>query len=113
MTGPAAPQDGVAYTPEQVSEAGWLGKRTAAALRRACAPSRGQLQHTRIGNRIVFTAEDIRANLAAGRRNEKTPTAVPPAPASPRRTPRRPASLTAVPQVLTARPDRARLKQSA
>lgn len=109
----AAPQDGIAYTPEQVAEAGWLGKRTAGALRRACAPSRAQLQHTRIGNRIVFTAEDIRAILAAGRRNEKAPTAAPPVPASPRRSPRRPTSLTAVPQMLTARPERARLKQSA
>jgi hypothetical protein len=112
MTAAPGPVDGVAYTPEQVSEAGWLGKRTAGALRRACAPSRGQLQHTRIGGRILFTAEDIRANLAAGRRNEKTPAGAPAA-TPPRRSSRRPTSLTAVPQTLRARPERARMKQPA
>ena len=53
-------EDGPLYTPEQVSDNGWLGQRSPEALRKAV--SRGQLQHTKSGGKICFSRTNILAN---------------------------------------------------
>lgn len=52
-------EDGKVYTPEQVSEAGWLGPLTAEAIRKAARS--GEFEHTRIRRRILFTKANIQA----------------------------------------------------
>lgn len=57
-------EEGRLYTPEEVSENRWLGKRSPGALRKAA--SRGQLQRTMSGGKICFSRADILANQEAG-----------------------------------------------
>jgi hypothetical protein len=100
------PQGGIAYTPEQVHANHWLGNITPSAMRKAAQA--GKFQHTRLRGKILFTAEDIAAILAAGRVPAKDET--PHIRATARRVRRTP-SLTDVPHGVTplvAKPARPR-----
>lgn len=107
------PEDGRLYTPDEVSENRWLGKRSPGALRKAA--SRGQLQYTRSGGKICFSRADILANQEDARVLAKVhrPVAVP---APTRRVRRSP--VAAVPDLppgvkpLVARPSARRRKAS-
>jgi hypothetical protein len=59
------------YTPEEVSENQWLGKRSPDALRKAASPGKGQLQRTMSGGKIHFSYADILANQEAGLQQAK------------------------------------------
>jgi hypothetical protein len=104
-------EDGPLYTPEQVSENRWLGKRSADALRKAA--SRGQLQHTLSGGQIHFHRVDILANQEEARVLAKKARPLPVS--APRRGRRAPTAAATVPSgvsELRARPEARRRKAS-
>lgn len=102
--------EGRLYTPEEVSENRWLGKRTPGALRKAA--SRGQLQHSMSGGKICFSRADILANQEEARRPAKTRRSSA-ASAQPRRIRRVPVSAPeANVTALKPRPDAARRRRA-
>lgn len=104
--------DGRLYTPEEVSENGWLGRRSPEALRKAASPGRGQLQHTKSGGKICFSRADILANQEAGLELAKTQRPVP-VPSAPRRVRRASAAdIKPVVTVLKPRPGAARRRKA-
>jgi hypothetical protein len=87
-------EDGVLYTPQQVSDSGWLGPLTANAIRNAVV--RGDFECTRIRRKILFTRANILAIQAAGFQPAKADR---PVTASPRRTRRTTSTAEAQPNV--------------
>lgn len=57
-------EDGPVYTPEQITENGWLGPISPNAIRKAV--TRGDFECTRIRNKIGMTKANILANQAKG-----------------------------------------------
>lgn len=57
-------EDGVLYTPEQVSDNGWLGDMTPGAIRNAA--TRGDFECTRIRRKILFSRGNILAIQSSG-----------------------------------------------
>lgn len=104
-----SPMPGRAYTPEQVHENGWLGDISPRAMRTAA--SSGEWPHTRLRNKIHFTAENIAQILELGQ--EKAKNSAAPLRSGPRKKQRPTTQLSAdVPQ-LRARPQAARRRRSA
>lgn len=104
--------DSVLYTPEQVSENGWLGwDTTPGAIRKAA--SRGEIEFTRFRGRIYLTRSNITAIHATGLEQAKADRASQPAPS--RRGRRASTSVAVTPSGVTplrARPDAARRRRA-